>query len=59
MTKDFKEIDNLDIVFCGHYHSKEEKMVNFLKFVRPGAIINGNNFAIYETVDNRVEFIRR
>lgn len=49
--------ENLDIVFSGHYHSKEEKMINFLKFVRPGALINGNNFAIYETINNEVEFI--
>ncbi len=46
-----------DIVFSGHYHSKEEKMINFTKFVRPGALINGINFAIYETINGGVEFI--
>jgi putative phosphoesterase len=51
------QFENLDIVFSGHYHSKEEKMINFTKFVRPGALINGNNFAIYETANNEVEFI--
>lgn len=50
-------IDSLDVVFCGHYHSKEEKMFNFVKFIRPGALINGLNFAIYETVTNEAEFI--
>ena len=47
---------SLDIVFSGHHHSKEEKMVNFVKFVRPGALINGINFAVYETAINEVEF---
>jgi hypothetical protein len=56
MTID-KKFESLDIVFSGHYHSKEEKMVDFVKFVRPGAVINGINFAIYETENNSVEFI--
>lgn len=43
-------------VFSGHYHSKEEKMVNFTKFIRPGALINGINFAVYETINNELEF---
>lgn len=47
--------DKLDIVFSGHYHSSESKVIEFRKFVRPGAIINGINFAIYETVTNEVE----
>jgi putative phosphoesterase len=50
-------ISNLDIVFSGHYHSAEEKMINFLKFVRPGAILNGINFVVYETANNEVEFV--
>lgn len=50
-------IESLNIVFSGHYHSKEEKTINWTKFVRPGAIINGINFAIYETETNEVEFI--
>ena len=45
-----------DIVFSGHYHSKEEKTVNWTKFIRPGALINGINFAVYETINNEVEF---
>lgn len=45
------------VVFYGHKHSKEEKMINFTKFIRPGALINGINFAIYETITGEVEFI--
>jgi putative phosphoesterase len=47
----------MDIVFSGHYHSKEERMVNFIKFVRPGALLNGINFAVYETETNEVHFV--
>jgi len=43
-------------VFSGHYHSKEEKTVNWTKFIRPGALINGINFAVFETINSRVEF---
>lgn len=48
----------LDIIFCGHLHSKDESIVAGVKVVRPGAIINGNNFAIYDTKTNKVEFIK-
>jgi len=48
--------ESLNMVFSGHYHSKEEKMVNFTTFVRPGALINGLNFVVYETINNKVEF---
>jgi uncharacterized protein len=47
----------LDIIFNGHLHSKYESSQTPVKIVRPGAIINGNNFAIYDTDSNRVEFI--
>lgn len=50
-------IGNLDIVFNGHYHSKEIRVVNFIKFVRPGALINGINFAVYETETGEVDFV--
>jgi len=52
-----EKLHEFKTVFSGHYHSKEEKMVNFTKFVRPGAIINGINFAIYETVSGTIEFV--
>jgi len=57
IKKDDPRLEGLDIVFSGHYHSAEEKMINFTKFVRPGAILNGINFAIYETTNNETEFI--
>lgn len=55
--KKYFENKKLDIIFCGHRHSKDESIVAGVKVVRPGAIIIGNNFAIYETVNNRVEFV--
>ena len=45
------------VIFSGHYHSKEEKTINWTKFIRPGALINGINFAIYETVSGTIEFV--
>lgn len=48
---------NFKVVFSGHYHSSEKKIVNFTKFIRPGALINGINFAIFETNSEDVEFI--
>lgn len=56
VLKDDKRFEGLDMVFSGHYHSKDERMDNFTKFVRPGALIKGINFAVYETVNNEVEF---
>jgi len=52
-----EKLYEFNIVFSGHYHSKEEKIINWTKFVRPGALINGNNFAVYETINNEVEFV--
>ena len=49
-------IGNQDIVFSGHFHSKDETEINFVKFVRPGALINGINFVVYETATNEIEF---
>lgn len=53
---DDMRFEGLNVVFSGHYHSREESMINFTKFVRPGALINGINFAVYETTNNTVEF---
>jgi len=50
-------ISNMDIIFTGHFHSKDDRIVDGVRIVRPGAIINGNNFAIYDTTTNRIEFI--
>lgn len=56
-VKKFFAGSKLDIIFTGHYHSKDDRVVNSVRIVRPGAIINGNNFAIYNTETNGVEFI--
>ena len=48
----------LDIIFTGHRHSEDESIVNGIKIVRPGALINGNNFAVYDTATNGVEFVQ-
>jgi len=58
VKKDDNRFEGLDIIFSGHYHSSESKMINFQKFVRPGAIINGINFIVYETVNGEVEIIK-
>ena len=50
--------ENLDVVFSGHYHSNESRLIDFLRFVRPGAILNGINFAVYETETNDVQFVK-
>ena len=57
IKKDDAGLNGFDIVFSGHFHSKESKLINFRKFIRPGALINGINLAIYETETNEVEFI--
>lgn len=49
--------EKLDIVFSGHYHSSDSRIADFRRFVRPGALINGINFAVYETETNEVELI--
>ena len=56
-VKKFFAGSKLDIIFTGHYHSKDDRVVNGVRIVRSGAIINGNNFAIYNTETNEVEFI--
>ncbi len=57
IKKDDFDAPNLDIVFYGDTHSKDEKIINWTKFVRPGALINGINFAIYETANGEVEYM--
>ncbi len=56
VKKFFENIDT-DIVFCGHRHSKDDTILNGIRIVRPGAITNGNNFAVYDTENGLVEFI--
>jgi len=51
------EINNLDIVFCGHYHSQKEWEVEGIKIIRPGALENKIEFAIFDTKTKMVELI--
>jgi putative phosphoesterase len=48
----------LDIIFNGHLHSKYESKETPIKVVRAGALINGINFAVYETRTNQVGFVQ-
>lgn len=48
---------DLDIVFCGHRHSPEEKIVNGVKIVRPGGLVEGIYFVVYDTESGYIEFI--
>jgi putative phosphoesterase len=48
----------LDIIFNGHLHSKYESSQIPTKVVRPGALIKGINFAVYDTLEDEVEFIQ-
>ena len=58
-TKDvISNIGSLDIIFAGHFHSKDDRIINGVRVVRPGAIINGINFAVYETETNDVQFVK-
>ncbi len=57
IRKDDPRHEGLSVVFSGHYHSKDVHDENFTKYIRPGALITGLNFAIYETITNEVEFI--
>lgn len=44
-------------IFTGHYHSQKEWEVDGIKIIRPGALENGINFAIFDTETKMVEFI--
>ena len=47
----------LNVIFNGHLHSKYGGEFQGIKVVRPGALINGINFAIFETETNEAEFV--
>jgi hypothetical protein len=47
----------LDLIINGHYHSKYESVETPIKMMRPGATVTGINFAVYDTVKNKVEFV--
>ena len=56
IQKYFSDSD-LDIIFCGHLHSQNESEFNGVKVVRPGALEISINFAVYDTVTKKIEFI--
>lgn len=56
VTKHFRDKD-VDIVFCGHWHTKDESNIGTIRVVRPGALENGINFAIFDTKTKMVEFV--
>ena len=47
------------VVFTGHYHSQKEWEIDGVKIIRPGALENGINFAIFDTKTKMVEFVRQ
>ncbi len=56
-NKKYFSNNNLDVIFNGHLHSKYESVKSKVKIVRPGATVMGNNFAVYDTTTNGVEFV--
>lgn len=54
---DYQLLKKLDMVFTGHYHSQKEWIIDGVKIIRPGALENGINFAVYDTNTNKLEFI--
>lgn len=49
--------EKLDVIFHGHWHQKDEKEINGMRVVRPTAIIRGNNFAVYDTTSDKIDFV--
>lgn len=57
-TKDKQQVANdFSVIFTGHYHSQKEWEIDDIKIIRPGALENGTNFAIFDTKTKMVEFI--
>lgn len=48
---------NKDIIFTGHYHKQMKWDENDCFYIRPGALENDVNFAIFDTKTKVVEFI--
>ncbi len=46
-----------DVVFTGHYHSQKEWEQDGVKIIRPGALENRINFAVFDTKAKEIEFI--
>lgn len=48
---------NLDLIVNGHLHSAFEKKESQTRIVRPGALVNAINFAVYDTDLDEVSFV--
>lgn len=48
---------NFDLIVNGHLHSASEKKASSTKIIRPGALVNAINFAVYDTKSNKVDFV--
>lgn len=46
-----------DMVFTGHYHSQKEWEISGTRIIRPGALENDINFAVFDTKTKMVEFV--
>lgn len=57
-VKNFFDGKTADIIFCGHLHSSNDSLVSGLRVVRPGAIKLGINFAVYNTENGSLEFVK-
>ncbi len=50
-----------NVVFCGHTHKKDIHITNNAKIINPGSIIGDRadpSFAIYDTIKDKIEFIK-
>lgn len=45
------------VVFTGHWHSQKEWEQDGVKIIRPGALENGINFAVFDTKTKMVELV--
>lgn len=54
---DYGVLKGLEVVFTGHFHSPKEWIIDRVKIVRPGALENGINFAVFDTKNKSIEFI--
>ncbi len=48
----------LDIIFSGHHHSQSDEIIEGTRLIRPGALENNINFAIFDTKTKMVEFVK-
>ena len=48
---------NLDLIVNGHLHSRYESVETPVKIIRPGALVNGINFVVFDTKNSTLEFI--